>query len=82
MVMLWTMSAVGLLIVAPLVILLASRVISLALESARYADDILEHGVGLAANVAPVPALVTTGELVSDVTAHAVAYVNALKRLA
>ncbi len=82
MVMLWTMSAVGLLIVAPLVILLASRVISLALESARYADDILEHGVGLAANVAPVPALVTTSELVSDVTAHAVAYVNALKRLA
>ncbi len=82
MTMLWIMSAVGLFVVAPLVILLASRVISLALESARYADDILEHGVGLAANVAPVPALVRTNELVSDVTAHAVAYVTALRRLA
>ncbi len=82
MVILWTASAIGLLVVAPLVIILATYVIRPALECARYADDILEHGVGLAANVAPVPALVTTGELVSDVTAHAVAYVNALKRLA
>ncbi len=81
MTMLWIMSAFGLLVVAPIVVLLASRVISLGLESARYADDILEHGVGLAVNVAPVPALLDTRDLVAEVTGNAVAYVTALRRL-
>jgi len=81
MVILWIMAAVGLLIVAPVVVILASRVIRPALESARYADDILVHGVGLSENVAPVPALVSTRELVGEVTANAVAYVTALRRL-
>ncbi len=81
MVVLWVMSAFGLLVVAPLVVLLASYVIRPALESARYADDILEHGVGITSAVEPVPALVTTRELVADVTANAVAYVGALRRL-
>lgn len=79
--MLWIMSAVGLFVVAPIVVLLASRVISYALESARYADDILVHGVGLSVNVAPVPALLDTRELVTEVTGNAVAYVTALRRL-
>ncbi|MDP9444320.1 MAG: hypothetical protein M3P83_08205 [Actinomycetota bacterium] len=82
MVVLWVMSAVGLLVVAPLVVTLAQRVIRPALECARYADDILEHGVGITAALVPVPALATTHRLVSDVTAHAVAYVRALDRLA
>ncbi len=81
MVILWIMAAVGLLIVAPVVVILASRVIRPALESARYADDILVHGVGLSENVAPVPALVSTRELVGEVTTNAVAYVTALRRL-
>ncbi|MDQ3733440.1 MAG: hypothetical protein M3400_05465 [Actinomycetota bacterium] len=81
MVILWIMAAVGLLVVAPVVVILASRVIRPALESARYADDILVHGVGLSENVAPIPALVTTRELVGEVTANAVAYVTALRRL-
>jgi hypothetical protein len=81
MVVLWVMSAIGLLVVAPLVVLLASYVIRPALESARYADDILEHGVGITAAVEPVPALLTTRELTADVTSHAVAYVTALRRL-
>lgn len=82
MVVLWVMSAVGLLVVAPLVVLLASYVIRPALECARYADDILEHGVGISVAVEPVPALLTTRELVGSVTANAVAYVGALRRLA
>ncbi len=82
MVVLWVMSAVGLLVVAPLVVVLASYVIRPALECARYADDILEHGVGITAAVEPVPALVTTRELVAAVTENAVAYVGALRRLA
>jgi hypothetical protein len=81
MTVLWVVSALGLLVVAPLVIALASYVIRPALECARYADDILEHGVGITAAVEPVPALITTRELVGDVTHNAVVYVGALRRL-
>ena len=81
MTVLWVMSAIGLLVVAPLVVVLASYVIRAALESARYADDILEHGVGITAAVEPVPALLTTREITADVTTNAVAYVTALRRL-
>ncbi len=81
MVVLWTASAVGLLLVAPVVILLATNVIKPALECARYADDILEHGVGITAALEPVPELLTTRELVAGVTQNAVAYVGALRRL-
>ncbi|MGI8613505.1 MAG: hypothetical protein ACR2KL_06125 [Nocardioidaceae bacterium] len=81
MVVLWVTSALGLLVVAPLVVVLASYVIRPALECARYADDILTHGVGITAAVEPVPALVTTRERVGDVTTNAVAYVAALRRL-
>ncbi len=81
MVVLWVMSALGLLVVAPLVVALASYVIRPALECARYADDILTHGVGITAAVEPVPALLSTRELVGEVAANAVAYVGALRRL-
>lgn len=81
MVVLWVMSALGLLVVAPLVVALASYVIRPARESARYADDILVHGVGITAALEPVPALLTTRELVDEVTGNAVAYVGALRRL-
>ncbi len=81
MVVLWVMSALGLFVIAPVVVALASYVIRPALESARYADDILEHGVGITAALEPVPALVTTGELVSVVTANAVGYVGALRAM-
>lgn len=82
MAVLWIMSAIGLLVVAPLVVALASYVIRPALECARYADDILAHGVGITAAVEPVPALVTTRELAGVVKQNAVAYVGALRRLA
>ncbi len=81
MLTLWIMSAIGLLVVAPLVVALASYVIRPALECARYADDILEHGVGITAAVEPVPALRTTRELAGQVAANAVGYVTALRRL-
>ncbi len=81
MAVLWTASAIGLLVVAPVVVLLATYVIQPALECARYADDILEHGVGITVALEPVPALVTTREIVAEVTANAVAYVGSLRRL-
>ncbi|MFP5219798.1 MAG: hypothetical protein ACLGIG_08685 [Actinomycetes bacterium] len=81
MVVLWVMSILGLVVVAPVVVALASYVIRPARECARYADDILEHGVGITAALEPVPALLTTRELVAEVTDNAVAYVDALRRL-
>ncbi len=81
MVVFWVASAVGLLVVAPLVILLATAVIRPGLECARYADDILVHGVGITVALEPVPALLVTRERVGDVTQNAVSYVGALRRL-
>jgi len=81
MIVLWTMSASGLVVVAPVVVLLASYVIRPARECIRYADDILEHGVGITVALEPVPALITTREIVEDVTSNAVAYVGALRGL-
>ncbi len=77
----WIANIVGLVVVIPLVVVLANRVIRYALESRRYGDDILVHGVRLAGNLDPVPALVETRDRVADVTANAVRYVTALDRV-
>ena len=58
--------------------LLAHRVIVVAREIRRYADDILVHGVGLTAALDPLPALEDTRQLVTAVTDHAGAYLEAL----
>ncbi len=81
MVVLWIASLVGLLVVAPLVVILAQGVIRQASEAARYADDILVHGVGITAALEPVPALLETRRLVADTASSAGAYVAALRRL-
>lgn len=76
----WIANVIGLVVVIPLVIALANRLIREAREAARYADDILEHGVLLAGNLDPVPALADTREHVRRVTAGASRYVAALAR--
>lgn len=82
MVLWWLANAVGLLVVIPLVIILAQRVINAGRESSRYADDILLHGVRLAGNLDPVPALADTRRIVADdVAPNAVRYVTALRRM-
>ena len=70
-----------LLVVVPLVLVLANRIMALGAEITAYADDILEHGVGISANLVPAPALVETGDLVDVAKGHAVRYVTALDRL-
>lgn len=80
MVVLWVVSAIGLFVVAPLIVVLATRVVRPALECARYADDILAHGLGITAALEPVPALLETRRGVADVASHATAYVAALRR--
>ncbi len=81
MILWWIGNAVLLVVVVPVVILLANRVIRPAVEIDRYASDILEHGVGLTENLEPVPALLDTQALVAVAKGHAVRYVVALKPL-
>lgn len=76
----WIANIVALIVIVPLVVLLANRVIRPAVEIAHYADDILEHGVLLTENLEPVPVLSDTANLVEDVTGQAVRYVTALHR--
>lgn len=77
----WIGNVLLALVVVPLVVLLANRVIRSATEIRRYSDDILEHGVGLSENLAPVPALADTRDLIGVATGHAVRYVTALDGL-
>ena len=77
----WIMNVVALVVVVPVVIFLANRVIRAGLEITRYADDILIHGVLVTKALEPVPALLDTRSLVQTATGHAVRYVTALKKL-
>ncbi len=77
----WVMNNVGLVVVVPVVVLLANRVIRAALEISSYADDILDHGVALAGTLDAVPALLVTRDRVDEVTGNAVRYVTALSPL-
>lgn len=77
----WLGNLILLLVVVPLVVFLANRIMREGGEITAYADDILEHGVGLSENLVPVPALVDTGALVGVAKDHAVRYVGALDRL-
>ncbi len=75
--LLWVANALLLVVVLPVILLLANRVIRPAVEIQRYAEDILEHGVGLTENLVPVPALAETRDLVSATKGLAVGYVDA-----
>lgn len=77
----WIANIVALVVVIPLVILLANRIIRAGVEINNYADDILVHGVALSGNLDPVPALLDTRELVDTATGNAVRYVTALRPL-
>lgn len=59
----WVGNVVLLAVVIPLVVLLANRVLRPVLEIRAYADDVLEHGVGLTGTLDAVPKLVQTREL-------------------
>lgn len=63
MTLLWIADLVLLLIVAPLVVLVASRVVRRLRAIGKLADDTLRHGLALSANLAAVPKLVETKQL-------------------
>lgn len=77
----WIGNALVLLVVVPVVIILANRVIRPAVEIQAYADDILEHGVNLTEHLVPVPALIETDASITGITGVAVRYVTALRRM-
>jgi hypothetical protein len=78
-------STLGLLLlflgVAPLLVILAHRVLRRIVEVRRYADDVLEHGVGVTANLDPVPALVDTRDLVKGAGMGLLRYGAAVEKL-
>lgn len=78
-------SVIGLLVlylvVAPVVVFLAQRLLSRIAEVGRYADDILEHGVGITANLDPVPALLDTRDLVKEAGGGLLRYGGSVQKL-
>lgn len=72
---------VGLLVVAPVAVLLANRVIRAGTEIGQYCDDILANGVALTGDLDPLPALADTAALTGAVTENAVRYVTVLQRM-
>ncbi len=77
----WIGNAVLILVVAPLVVVLANRLVRQVLDIKQYADDILEHGVAVTANLDPVPALGDTARLVETAKEAAARYAAAAGRL-
>lgn len=61
--LLWVANLVLLLVVAPLLLLFAGRVVRRLLAISRLADTTLEHGLGLSKQLESVPALLETRRL-------------------
>ncbi len=77
----WIGNAALALVVIPLVLLLANRVLRPVMQIKEYADDILVHGVGLTGTLDAVPKLVRTKELTGAALQLVGRYGNALRRL-
>ncbi len=63
MTLLWIADAVLLLVVAPLVLLFAGRVVRRLRAISGLAEDTLRHGLALSANLQAVPKLLETKRL-------------------
>jgi hypothetical protein len=68
------------LLVALLVVALFNRVVIPALEIKRYADDILDAGIGIAKNLDDADQIARTRELASAVPGLATAYLEKVQR--
>lgn len=77
----WIGNALLLLLVIPLVAFLANRLVARAQEVRNYTADILTHGVGITANLDPVPALADTVGLVSAARDAAARYARVVATL-
>ena len=82
MILWWIGNAVLILVVAPVVIFLANKLLRPTFEIRAYADDILEHGVNLTGTLDAVPKLGETRQLASQAREAVTRYGAALQRLA
>jgi hypothetical protein len=69
------------LVVIPLLLLLVQQLLRHIGEIRAYAEDIPEHGVGIAANLDPVPVLAETRDLVRRVGGGLTEYAAVVDRL-
>ena len=69
------------LVVAPAVVFFLNKVLRPVKEIHAYAGDILEHGVGITAQLDAVPKLVRTRELIGQAKEASGRYGGALQRL-
>ena len=81
MVLWWIATLLLLFVVAPVCLLLLNKVLRPAQEIKAYADDILEHGVGITSELDAVPKLVQTKELTGQARQAVGRYGSALQRL-
>ena len=77
----WIGNLVLLFVVVPVVLLLLNRLLRQIMEINSYANDILEHGVGITSALDGVPKLLRTRELVNTAQGAAGRYVGALQRV-
>ncbi len=81
MILLWIADVVLLFVVIPVVLLFLNRVLRPALEIKRYADDVLQHGVGLTGTLDAVPKLVDTLNLTTAAKGLVLRYGAALEKI-
>jgi hypothetical protein len=77
----WIANLLLLFVVAPVCLGLLNKVLRPAQEIKAYADDILEHGVGITGELDAVPKLVQTKELTGQARQAVGRYGAALQRL-
>jgi hypothetical protein len=77
----WIANLLLLFVVAPVCLMLLNKVLRPAQEIKAYADDILEHGVGITSELDAVPKLVQTKELTGQARQAVGRYGAALQRL-
>ena len=81
MILWWIGNILLIFVVAPVCLLFLNKVLRPAKEIKSYADDILEHGVGITGELDAVPKLVRTKELTGQARQGVGRYGAALQRL-
>ena len=81
MILWWIANAVLILVVAPVVVWLANKLLRPAREILAYSNDILEHGHALTGTLDALPALDRTRQLASSANQGVSRYGAALQRL-
>lgn len=81
MILWWIGNILLIFVVAPVCLLYLNKVLRPAKEIKSYADDILEHGVGITGELDAVPKLVQTKQLTGQARQGVGRYGAALQRL-